>query len=77
MTYEILSTRSWNVLGTFDDENVAREAVAKSVTERGASIGDLVVYVSDDDGHPVDELGDDHLSAWAGTPNRSAAGSAW
>jgi hypothetical protein len=43
VVFEIVSTQSWNVLGTFDDEAVAREAVRVSVAERGAGLGDLVV----------------------------------
>lgn len=65
MVYEIVSTQSWNVLGTFDDEALAREAVHLSVAERGARVGELVVYVSDERGR-VGELSDGDLASWAG-----------
>jgi hypothetical protein len=65
MVYEIVSTQSWNVLGTFDDEAVAREAIHLSVAERGASVADLVVYISDESGR-VAELSDRELASWAG-----------
>ena len=64
MLYEIVSTQSWNVLGTFDDESVARKAIQLSVTARGASVGDLVVYLSDESGR-VGELTDGGLASWA------------
>lgn len=66
MTFEVVSTRSWNVLATFEDESVAREAVHASVAERGADVHDLLVCVSDDEGHPVGELSDEPLAEWAG-----------
>jgi hypothetical protein len=72
MVFEIVSTQSWNVLGTFDDEAVAREAVRVSVAERGAGLDDLVVYISDDAGAPRDELGADVLAVWAGIDSAQA-----
>ncbi len=66
MTYEIVSTQSWNVLGTFDDEEAAREAVCEALTEGGATTRDLVVYASDSGGRPVAEYADGTLAGWAG-----------
>ena len=65
MTYEIVSTESWNVLGTFDDEAVAREATRVSLTDGGASVGDLVVYVSPEHGRAW-ELSGGALASWVG-----------
>ena len=65
MVYEIVSTQSWNVLGTFDDEAVAREAIHLSVAERGATVADLVVYISDETSR-VAELSDSELTSWTG-----------
>jgi hypothetical protein len=65
MAYEIVSTQSWNVLATFDAEALAREAVRVSVIERGAGVGDLVVYLCDETGR-VGELADGELASWAG-----------
>ena len=80
MTYEVVSTRSWNVLGTFEDEGIAREAVSSSLGD-GASMHDLVVYVSDDEGHQVAEWSDQELAEWAGhpvhEPEHRPAASAW
>jgi hypothetical protein len=75
MTFELVSTQSWNVLGTFEDESVARDAVHLSV-ERGAAVHDLVVYVTDDVGHAQGEYSDVELAAWADirTRHASAAG---
>lgn len=72
MTYEVVSTQSWNVLGTFEDEDIARAAVAASLADRGAGIHDLVVYVSDDAGHQIDELGDEQLAGWAAAGHTAA-----
>ena len=65
MVFEVISTQSLNVLGTFEDESVAREAVQTSVARLGAGLGDLVVFVSDDDGRHVAEYGDSELATWA------------
>lgn len=65
MTFEIVSTRSWNVLGTYEDEDVARQAML-SVARQGADVHEFVVYVSDDAGNAVDELENDQLANWAG-----------
>jgi len=62
MAYEVVSTASWNVLGTFEDESIARAAVVSL----GVDPHDVVVYVSDDAGEPVDELADAELARWAG-----------
>jgi hypothetical protein len=72
MTYEIVSTESWNVLGTFDDETAAREATWVSLADRGASVGNLVVYVSPEHG-PVRELSGHALAKWAGIDGPSHA----
>jgi hypothetical protein len=77
MTYEVVSTRSWNVLGTFDQEDAARAAVASSMADHGAGIHDLVVYVSDDSGHPVGEYGEEQLVSWADVGHHARAGSTW
>ena len=71
MVYEIVSTQSWNVLGTFDDEAVAREAIHVSVAERGATVADLVVYISDETGR-VGELSNSELASWAGVDTSHA-----
>jgi hypothetical protein len=73
MLFEVVSTRSWSVLGTFEDEEVAREAVRASVAQRGTTMHDLVVYVSDDDGQPSYELEDNELAGWAGIAAAGAA----
>ena len=51
MTYSVLSTHSFAVLGDFDDADEARAAVYQSVTDGGADLGDVMVMVFDDDGH--------------------------
>jgi hypothetical protein len=67
MTFEVVSTSSWNVLGTFEDEDDARRAVASLVSESDRDIHDLIVYRSTDDGQPDGELDEAHgLSVWAG-----------
>lgn len=65
MTFEVVSTVSWNVLGTFDDEATARDAVKVALAQPGSSIHDVVVYVSDETGDTVEELSDDQLARWA------------
>ena len=65
MTFEVVSTHSWNVLGTFEDESSAREAVDSSLSNGGAQAHDLIVYVSDEHGHQVAELSDQELAEWA------------
>jgi len=42
-----------------------REAIHLSIAERGASVADLVVYLSDETGR-VGELSDRDLASWAG-----------
>lgn len=75
MTFEVVTTQSWNVLGTFEDESVAREAI-RVATEQGSQPDDLVVYVSDACGQPISEIGGKELAEWAraghGLPGASA-----
>lgn len=71
MAYEIVSTQSWNVLGEFEDEAVARRAVLGSLTDGGARPDDLVVLVSDEHGDVIEELASDQLAAWAGATARA------
>jgi hypothetical protein len=70
MTFEIVSTQSWNVLGTFEDEQAAQAAVSSSLREGGATVEDLVVYVTDDAGEMVLEYHDGHLGHWAGAAHQ-------
>lgn len=56
MTFEVVSTRSWNVLGTFEDEASMREAVLSSFVSGGAEPDELVVYASSDYGDPQGEV---------------------
>jgi hypothetical protein len=72
MTFEVVSTRSWNVLGTFEDEDTARAAVSASLSQETVRPDDLVVYVSEGDRH-LDELTADKLIAWAGAAGQSLA----
>jgi hypothetical protein len=66
MAYELVSTLSWNVLGTFDEATKAQEAVSASLTDGGASPHDLLVNVLDESGNVVEEIHDADLAAWAG-----------
>ncbi len=66
VSYEVVSALSWNVLGTFEDEAAAQAAVVSSIDDGNATPHDLVVYVSNDDGSPANELADGELAAWAG-----------
>jgi hypothetical protein len=73
MTFEIVSTHSWNVLGTFDDELTAQQAVISSLREGGAGPEDLVVYVSDEAGEPVAEFSEDDLTQWVDAAGATAS----
>ena len=66
MAYELVSTLSWNVLGTFGEAAEAQEAVAAGLTEGGAGAHDLLVNVLDESGNVVEEIHDAELAAWAG-----------
>jgi hypothetical protein len=68
MTFELLSTVSWNIIGTFDEVDTAREAVRVAVDGMGIDIHELELLVSDDDGERVEELSDADLARWAGMP---------
>lgn len=72
MNYELVSTRSWNVLGTFDDEHSAQSAVADCMTH-GASLYDVVVYVCDEHGNHSHELAERDLAEWAHAQSPHAA----
>jgi hypothetical protein len=65
---------SGNVLGTFENLKSAREAVRSALEWPGYSVHDVVVYVSDDAGEPVEELGDQQLAEWAGLPGAEPGG---
>lgn len=49
LVYEIISTHSWNVLGTFDDLDAAKKAFASSLDEGGASDDDLMLVAQEVD----------------------------
>jgi len=66
MSFEVLSTISWNVLGTFEDENETREAVSESLTQGGAEAQHLLLTVLNDDAEVVQELTGQDLASWAG-----------
>ncbi len=61
MIFEVVS-----ILGTFEDADIARESVRSALEWPGTSVHDVVVYVSDEEGAPVEELGDRQLAEWAG-----------
>jgi hypothetical protein len=74
MVFEVVSTVTWNVLGTFGDEAEAREAVRSLLSEDGSDAHDLVVYGSDDSGDPVAEFANAELVDWVtaeGSPGAS------
>ena len=58
MSYEVVSTLSWNVLDVFEQEGAAREAVLSSLTDGGASPDDLLLTIFDDQGHVEGRLTD-------------------
>jgi hypothetical protein len=66
MAYELISTLSMNVLGTFEEPSEAQKAVATSLTDGGAASHELLLNVLDDSGEVVEELHDAELAAWAG-----------
>jgi len=66
MTYSVMSTRSFAVLGDFDTEDAARAAVQQSLSAGGADLGDVMVMVFDDSGVPVADFESAALARWAG-----------
>jgi hypothetical protein len=74
MTYELVSTISWNVLGTFEDEATTRTAVDSVLAQPGSSMHDLVLYISDDTGATIEELSDHQLAEWAGISGAEPGG---
>ncbi len=65
MAFEVLSTLSWNVLGTFEDADHAREAIQSSLSEGGAEPEHLLV-TEVVDGTTVREFTGVDLVSWAG-----------
>lgn len=55
MTYTVISTQSFAVLGDFEDEMTAQEAVYESLSSGEAGPGDIMVMVYDDDGKVVQD----------------------
>jgi hypothetical protein len=76
MLFEVVSTVTWNVLGTFSDEDEAREAVRSLLSDQEClDAHDLVVYASDDSGGPVAEFVNAELVDWVaaeGSPGASS-----
>ncbi len=66
MIFEVVSTTSWSVLGTFEDADTTREAVRSALEQSGSNVREIVVYVSDEAGESVEEIGDHGLVEWAG-----------
>jgi len=64
MTFSVISTQSFAVLGDFDDAASAQAAVRASLDEGRAKPTDLLVFVYDDDGSISAEVGADDLAAW-------------
>lgn len=66
MTFEIVSAESWNVLGTYEDEDRARQAMA-STARQGADLHEFIVYISNEAEDTVAELEDHRLADWLGS----------
>jgi hypothetical protein len=66
MAFEVLSTQSWNVLGTFAVEEEARQAVRSSLSEGGAEPEHLLVSEVEDGGTVVREFSGSELAEWSG-----------
>jgi len=75
MLFEVVSTVTWNVLGTFRDEAEAREAVRGLLSEDGSDAHDLVVYASDGSGDLAAEFANAELVDWVGRENSPGASS--